>query len=299
MRAVWSFWTKPFITHHREVWLSERHHLLSWILSVASVSAHYKETALVTDDAGADLLVDRLGLQFGEVSTTLNSLDGADSGWWVLGKLWAYRQQTKPFVHLDSDVYLWRRLSPELEQAAVFGQNPEWFPSNDGWYRPEFFDGVVRSVGGWLPEEWRWYIAQKKNEAICCGILGGNDVRFISRYADAAIMMIDHPANQAAWASIGNVIGDNILVEQYMLAACVEFYREQLRHPGVAYVFESTNEAFDESAAARVGYTHLIGGAKANRAIASRLERRVRRDFPEFHARAACIAEAIEERSAT
>lgn len=294
MRAVWSFWTKPFISHHRKVWLSERHHLLSWILSVASVSAHYEETALVTDDAGADLLVDRLGLQFSEVSTTLNNLDGADPGWWVLGKLWAYRQQTKPFVHLDSDVYLWRRLSPELEQAAVFGQNPEWFPSNDGWYRPEFFDGVVRSVGGWLPEEWRWYIAQKKNVAICCGILGGNDVRFLSQYADAAIMMIDHPTNQAAWSMIGNVIGDNILVEQYMLAACVEFHRQRLRQPGVAYVFESPNEAFDESAAARVGYTHLIGGAKANGAIASRLERRVRRDFPEFHARAVCIAEGIE-----
>jgi hypothetical protein len=282
------------------VWLTERHHLLAWVLSVESVSAHYADTALVTDDAGADLLVNRLGLRFKEVSTTLNALSDADPGWWVLGKLSAYRLQTRPFVHLDNDVFLWKPLPERLTRAPVFGQNPEsFFLDDSSWYRPEFVDAAVRRVQGWLPEEWCWYVARKKAEAICCGIVGGTNVDFLAHYADTAIEMIEHPVNESAWASIGSVIGDNILVEQYLLAACIEYHRQAGRHrfqpPEAAYLFESWDEAFDESAARKAGYTHLIGGAKANRDIMQRLERRVRRDFPQLNERVGEIAnEAIK-----
>jgi hypothetical protein len=263
--------------------------LLAWILSVQSVSAHYADTTLVTDDAGADLLVGSLGLRFKEVSTSLNSLRDANPGWWVHGKLAAYRLQTRPFVHLDNDVFLWRPLPESLSSAPVFGQNPESFADDASWYRPQFVDGLIRNVGGWVPEEWRWYTAQKKTEAICCGIVGGTDSAFLAHYANVAIAMIEHPANQLAWGWMGDVIGDNILVEQYLLAACIEYHRQPGRHQfrtaEVSYLFESWNEAFDEQAATQVGYTHLIGAAKANRHLMRRLERRVRRDFPRLYER--------------
>ena len=298
MRAVWSFWTKPFVKHHRKVWFNERHHLLAWILSVESARAHYADTALVTDDEGADLLVSKLGLEFKEVSTALTDLRESNSGWWVLGKLWAYRLQTRPFVHLDSDVFLWRPLPERLVRAPVFAQNPESFPADDSsWYRPAFVDAVVRGVQGWLPREWCWYIAQQKTEAICCGILGGTNVEFLAHYAKAAITMIEHPTNESAWSAIGNVIGDNILVEQYLLAACIEYHhrvdQQSFRPLTARYLFDSVEEAFDESAARREGYTHLIGGAKANREIMQRLDLRVRRDYPKLYKRAAEVAEQI------
>jgi hypothetical protein len=116
--------------------------------------------------------------------------------------------------------------------------------------------------------------------------------------------MIDHPVNESAWASMGSVIGDNILVEQYLLAACIDYHRQpglhRFRPPQVAYLFQSWNEAFDESAARTAGYTHLIGGAKANRHIMQRLERRVRRDFPQRYDRVSEIAKdaTIRERAA-
>ncbi len=289
-RAVWSFWGKPFRAHHRRAWLSDRHHLMSWVLSVHCGARHYEHTTLVTDTEGARLLVDTLGLRFSHVDTGLDALQGADPQWWVLGKLWAYRAQREPFVHLDSDVYLWKRLPGALEQAPVCGQNPETFPlTADSWYRPAAMHRALQNAQGWMPEEWQWSVAQKLSGAVCCGILGGSDTAFIAHYADQAIRMIEHPSNQAAWAELGNVIGDNILLEQYFLAACLGYHRgrrgSRFRSVAARYLFESTDQAFDEQQAERAGYTHLIGGAKRDPDLMLRLDARVTRECPEFHAR--------------
>jgi hypothetical protein len=114
-------------------------------------------------------------------------------------------------------------------------------------------------------------------------------VDFLAYYADLAIQMIQHPRNLAAWAALGSPIGDNILFEQYLLAACLEFHG---RRPGstfsdvrAAYLFASSADAFDESTAVRAGYTHLIGAAKNDAALMTRLTARVERDYPDQYAR--------------
>src|SRR5512144_869064 len=114
MRAVWSFWSKPYAAHRVRVWASEKHHRLSWILSLERARRHYRPTVLYTDDDGVRLLVDGLGLDFDAVHTTLNALSATDPEWWALGKLYAYRSQSEAFVHVDNDVFLWKRLPTEL-----------------------------------------------------------------------------------------------------------------------------------------------------------------------------------------
>ena len=34
------------------------------------------------------------------------------------------------------------------------------------------------------------------------------------------------PRNRQAWADLGSPIGDNILLEQYLLAACLRFHKQ-------------------------------------------------------------------------
>lgn len=282
MRAVWSFWSAPYREHYHRTWTDEKFHLLAWILSVGEATRHYPDTWLYTDGAGKRVLVDGLGLRFGHVELALDGLEGSDTQWWVLGKLAAYAAQRAPFVHLDSDVFLWARLPDAVEGACVFGQNPEFFEFHDqSLYRLDaFLDGIGRH-GGWLPEEWRRYAKQRGSGAVCCGILGGSGTGFIRHYAGLAEAVIRHPGNQAVWPTLG--VRDNILVEQYFLAACLDYHREA----GVeaAYLFGSSREAFDPAHAARAGYTHLIGEAKRNPEIAARLERRVRADYPAQYAR--------------
>lgn len=298
MRAVWSFWSKPIRSGSRRVWPHPRHGWLSWALSVRRAARLFEHRHLVTDDAGARLLVDRLRLPFTELSTALNALDGEDSGWWALGKLHAYACQTEPFVHIDDDLYLWEPLPERLRTAPVFTQSPE--PLDDGafGYEPQAFESRIGGhPGGWLPEEWRWYRRSgRPQRAECCGLLGGTRTDFIAHYARAGIRLVTAPANRRVLDGLAEKERHNILFEQYLLAACVEYHRERPDSPyrgvGIRYVFDDPSLAFDAERAGQLGFTHVMG-EKANPAFADRLERRVLRDHPDDHARCVAAADAF------
>lgn len=277
MRAIWSFWTKPHRSFSGWQWLTNRHQLFSWILSVKAAARHFEETALFTDDEGARLLVDRLQLPFTEVSTALNDLQDQDPDWWMLGKLYTYHLQRAAFVHIDYDVYLWKALPGRLTSAAVLAQNPE-DPREHSGYDAEACESVIRSLGdGWIPPEWSWYRAQKSiQQAANCGIVGGNRSEFLSEYAEIVIRLLRNPLNRAAFNTLGNKKLFNTFFEQYLLCACAAY-----RGVEIEYLFESMADAVTPIRAEELGYTHLWGGAKMDRAIANRLEGRVARDFPE------------------
>lgn len=291
MRVVWSLWSKPFRTHHHRVWASELHHAFAWILSTETARRHYRPSVLYTDDAGARMLVDGIGLEFDEVHTALNVLDNHDPGWWALGKLYAYRAQREAFVHLDNDVFLWHPLPEGLESAPVLAQNPEFFVPGQSYYQPEVFEDALKDhAETWLPPEWQWYRAGAGGRAECCGVFGGQRIDFIAHYATQAIRLLEHPANRRALQSIGDKIGHNILFEQYLLGACIDYHRgratSRFRDIAIDYVFASIDDAFDPHVAAQVGYTHLIADAKRNPELACRLESRVACECPSQYERA-------------
>lgn len=290
MRAVWSFWTRPHAELRGRAWLSQRYHLLSWVLSLETARRHYPDTALVTDSPGARMLVDGMGLEFAEVSTPLDALERSDPEFWALGKLYAYRMQERPFVHLDSDVYLWKPLPERLRRAAVFTQNPEPFDLGAFYYRPERVEAcLLAEPGGWVPEEWDWYLRSGLPlRGDCCGILGGANLELIRHYAGEAIRMAENPANRAAWARLPGRDVDMMVVEQFYLSACVEYHaRPEGRFPGerMEYLFPGFSEAYAPGAGEEAGFTHLLGQAKFEGALMGRLEARVARDHPEAYER--------------
>ena len=289
MRAVWSFWSRPYQGHYGSNWTSDRHHLLAWVLSVETARQHYPDTWLVTDDEGARLLVDGLGLRFNQVSTDLNRLSACDPAWWSLGKLAAYSLQTAPFVHIDDDVFLWKRLPERLERASILAQNPEPF-SSFAIYRP---DRMVRALNypaqGWLPPEWSWYRVPGPKWGLNCGIFGGCAVDLIRQYAQAGLRIIEDPANRSGLARLVSKGLDMVVVEQYLSAAfgAVQPARSGRSRRGVQveFLFRSMGECWKTASAVEAGYTHLLGGRKKNPEVARVLERRVRQDYPDLYER--------------
>ena len=290
MRAVWSFWTKPFEAHDHRRWLSRRQYLLSWILSFASISKHYPQTALFTDDDGARLLIDHLQLPFVEVSTELNKLAHHDPGFWTMGKLYTYRVQKEPFIHFDNDLFLFKPLPEELASAPVLAQNPE----PECIYKPESLEASLSEAGSvWLPAEWVWYrVAGSRTGGDCAGIFGGNRVDFIKHFSEQAIKLVEHPDNQRGWESLEKFV-PMIWVEQYLLPACVDYHRQQASSPfhdiEIRYLFDSMTHAFQSDRAEQLGFTHCLGDAKLNKELAARIEARVKRDYPEHYER--CLEE--------
>lgn len=296
MRIVWSLWTRPLVAGGRVGWRSAREHLLSWVLSVGLARRHYADCALVTDDAGAALLIDGLGLEFGHVSLSLNALADHDPDWWALGKLYAYAEQQEPFLHIDGDVYLWEPLPQDLLGAPVIASHPEYLELGRSCYRPEVLERDLCAGGGYIPPELaRNLPIEGVLRAENCGIFGGNRVDFIHHYAETAKRLVHHPLNQPIWAARPENYSDAILFEQLLLSACLDFHRGRAGSPwsdiGIRYLFGSYDEAV--STAGSRGFTHLIAGAKWNDELISGLERRVREQFPDQYARCATAAEAL------
>jgi hypothetical protein len=285
LRAVWSFWSKPYLAGQGHEWLSEFHHGLSWALSLQEAGRHYPDTWLFTDDDGARLLIDTLQLPFAHVRTDLNDLANYDPRMWNLGKLHTYRLQDEPFVHLDTDAFLWLPLPKTMTSAAVFAQNPVPLILGKSGYKPEVMARIFAGVCGWLPEEWGWY-RSPLNGLHCeaSGLIGGNRTEFFRYVYDHAFSVLDHPGNQAALGKVADKMRLMVLLEEYLPAACIETHRTRRDSPfyGMdrAYLFDSLADAVNPEHAVRVGYTHLVGSQKRNPAVMRLLETRILRDNP-------------------
>jgi hypothetical protein len=253
---------------------------------------------LYTDDEGARLLVDGLGLAFEHVATPLNVLAGQNPGWWALGKVLTYSLQEEPFVHIDNDVYLWSALPERLAHADVIAQNPEAFDSSDlfenNYYRPDLMQQSIRAVNGWIPTELSEYTPRSGTpRAACCGIVGGRRVDFLRHYANQVMRMVDHTSNRPVWPILRdklNLESLNIIFEQHLLVACLDYHKSRAESPyagvRIEYLFSNFSDA--TLRAAETGFTHLIGEAKQNAQLLARLENRVRTDFPTYYER--CIS---------
>ena len=280
MRAVWSFWTLPYRGRRGFSWERDHTHCLSWVLSVELARQHFDSIALHTDDAGAELLVEQLGLNFDHVSTSLNQLKDQDTDWWMQGKLHAYAEQQEPFVHLDCDVYLFKPLPERVTSAGVLAQHQEPVNPSSLWYDVEACEVAIRAHGdGYIPPEWSWYrtfIADQK--AACCGIFGGHQLEFIHAYASTALGLLQSDRNRHAFDHLNHKRELNPFFEQYLLAACAKFHKVEIE-----YLFDSWDHA--RSAAAEFGFTHLMAGAKWDPKVVARIEDRVAREWPRYYKR--------------
>jgi hypothetical protein len=289
MRAVWSFWSKPFLGEKGRSWQSPLHHMLAWGLSLRLATRYFPETMLVTDTPGRALLVDTLGLCFTHVSTELDQYHQCNPTWWSLGKIVAYRAQQQPFIHLDTDVFLLKPLPPAMLSASVFVQCPEDHPPLDTCWGPEQIEGAFAEQGLSLPPEWEWvrsrspYVFREVN----CGIMGGNRVDFIQYFATLSLDLMTNPIYAAAWTKFSDLSCYMMILEQFLLNACFEFHRSHPQSPFrgmyMRYLFPSFGEAYNHDAATRAGFTHLLGDAKRDPMISRRLEQRAEQEDPGFY----------------
>ena len=130
-----------------------------------------------------------------------------------------------------------------------------------------------------------------------CGVLGGSQVEFLRYYAQTAVDLVLRPENAAAWFRLHDKRCYNIVLEQFFLSACAGFHRFHPTSPyrgvQISHLFSSWEDAFDPNYAARVGFTHLVAGAKSHPTVGRRLEERVRREDPAYFRRCEKVLAAI------
>jgi hypothetical protein len=295
MKIIQSLWTKPLLLDVQRGkvsggWPSWDHYWASWVLSAWQGHLTHGTVDLVTDRVGAQILIEELQLPFRHVSLALDDIPReVHPALWAYGKVVAYDEHAKcgdPYMHIDSDVYLWKPLPTRVTNAAIAAQHYEWAPQyppfHDIYNRPR---KTMRALMKHLPGAWTPHA--EDDHAINMGIFGGNDLDTIAEYCHQVRAFVEHPDNEPGWkliadSGVANVGWSNMLIEQ-QTAYCVA----RQRGVPMAMLFEKGDMDEIDSVGNDLGYTHVMGYKKkpATDEFIQRFERRARDNYPDAWSR--------------
>jgi hypothetical protein len=284
MKIVQSYWAKPSMKNeslhqsdrNKGGWRDKKYNYMSWALSCLQFRKFYPEVELVTDKIGFDLLINKLELPYTKVDVRLDDLNGYHSDLWALGKVFTYGLQDSPFIHADSDVFIYSGFSSALENSGLIAQNIE-----RGFH---YYDKLVKSIQSsfaYVPECINNSV--EKNGGILsvnAGLLGGNNINFFKSYVKESFAFIDENVDRLGLIDIGLF---NNVFEQILFYAMSE--RAEL---SIHYQLSNVNHAFDNLAnltdvPVKRHFVHTVGIYKRMQYIADLVEYRLLSDHPEYY----------------
>jgi hypothetical protein len=262
MNIIQSFWSKPFLLNRKDQdsrfnggWLNANFHYYSCLLSCLKFKEFYAAVTLFTDNAGKDILIDKLDIPYTSVNTSLEKINNYPSELWALGKILAYSLQESPFIHADMDVFIWEKFSNKFTNSEIIAQNIEInFPR----YK-EVLDIVLNNFKN-IPSCLTQQYNQSKNiYAFNAGILGGQNIDFFKEYASIVFSFINDnlEALQQVNTGVFNMIYEQVL--GYGLAVS--------RSKKISFYTQSANAAFTNLMKFHTipklsTYIHTVGYAK-------------------------------------
>lgn len=254
--ALYSFWSKPYLLSDFKKYAefnNKKDFVLSWKTSVNLSKKFFKNVILITDDWSWENIFKDLNLPFDDVKLILNI--NISEKLWSISKAYAIKNMTEPFLHIDSDVYIWKKLNNKILNSELLVQSEENFDDKNQyllyhsmyWEYNKFFKGSNKYLDKFNPNK-------RKNYAYNTGVIGGNDLKFLHNYADN---MIDIFNIYNEYDNLGNL--NVAFLEQTLLLMMSEKYNI------------NTNFIIEKNIKQDY-YTHLAGDTKRNKKIMEYLE---------------------------
>ena len=214
-----TLWTEPSNRDYRQLsqnWLNAEYYAIAWNLAVHRALQLFDTVEIFTDQYGLRYL-QSIGVEPTEFHVTLDELarDRIDPTFWAYGKIHTYKQlaeRGEPFLHIDGDVILGERPNDELLTRDLWAQNceaGEWFQRVYEHPSSFLYKNLPHRPQSWVSQFHRIKMAS------CMGIVGGWRTDAFGDYADQAIELVTHPANQKVWGRIPRKDWYNTSVEQY------------------------------------------------------------------------------------
>ncbi len=283
MKVIQSFWSKPSINHSDDPnsrfkggWLGQKYAFYSQALSCLTFKEFYGEVELYTDNKGKETFIDLLGLPYTKTHITLNEIDTYNPKLWALGKIFTYAKQDTPFIHVDSDVYIWKKLPETLTNSPLFSQNLEVnFPA----YEKALNDIFIHF--DWIPAPLINSVYKHKEiRAFNAGIIGGSNYDFFKKLKHITLQFINE--NEALLEKIDVGIFNTIFEQQlgYAIAEKNNFDMHYLLEdvePDFSKVINFHTVPFDSQ------FVHCIGYAKKSIFACEQLEARLHYHYPNFY----------------
>lgn len=284
MRVVQTFWSggKDPLTNSFG-WLTPQHHFMAWALSCLELRKNYDEVFLYTDSAGYAVFAEKLSLPYSKIIIQYDDVECHPSHW-AYTKLLTYSLQNEPFIHVDGDVFLPKRLKPSIESADLIAQN--WEIGTAACYG-NMMNNIKEKTSTVLPQFLSNVITANSIPSYNAGVIGGNDLDFIKEYCNRAFQFIEMNNLRDPNPNEVEVI-HNILFEQILFAALVKEKGKK-----VATVLDhsigdnkySYDEFCDFYKFEDTDLMHVIGGHKKNKRVCELLERVLLQKYPEYYSR--------------
>lgn len=287
MKIVQSLWTAPIkgrLIEESRVkggWLSEKYHHYSMALSCCLLKQFYSEVELITDESGAELLVEHLQLPYSRINSCLDEkLKGCPDILWVLPKLCAYEMQDTPFIHVDGDVYTWAPfdIADYDKRHFLIAQNPE-LEHHDAYEKPlAHFQATLQALPDCLRSS---ATTSSLLTAVNAGVLGGADIKFINDFASQALELITKNRDCLAKDPFAGFA--NTVIEQFFFKQLAE-----TKNKKISYLFDKVGSDFKETlyfdqVPITTTYIHVLGKAKQRYYNCLQVENRLRYHFPEVY----------------
>jgi hypothetical protein len=233
-------------------------------LSVLYSHLWYKDIELYVDDIAYKFLY-MLPCRV----TRMNQVNH-DKDLWMKSKIQALKMQTKPFVHLDTDVFIKQKIDFDFDKILL--------ERKEGGYQMhyskqvEFFNNYTQELPFWNND-----LGHSYN----CGIIGFNDLNlrndFIKAYYDLEEIYIEQKENFKPLKQKG--FEPCIILEQYTLASLLDFNKIK-----PTLLLKGKNLIEQGKYADQIGYAHLFGVKKYKKEIIEEIEYRLFKIFPFWYA---------------
>lgn len=227
-----------------------------WCGSVNWAKRFFKETVLVSDDMGIDLLVNKLHLPF-DLVIKLPDLPNDLVHLYDLPKLASsiiMAERNIPFIQVDYDAWLCKKLPDTILNSVFFCEF---------LYNTKPFVNVINSS---LPVR---RFDQIPSKSCATGIYGGNDLKNILNYSRESIRVATHSDNRSILRNVNGYQG-SVLIGESAPGHAFEGKIETLLPRG---------NNFPEDYR-KAGYIH-VAGLKKNEGAMAKMAIRLQIDFPE------------------
>ncbi len=279
---VQSYWTKPlFMSNDTSChridggWDSAFVALCAYAYSGLSISKFYPETVLYTDDYGIKIFGDILGIPYANIFTDLNNLD-VHPNLWALGKVFTYSLQTRPFIHIDNDIFLWSRLPQNIENASLCCQNREILTKD---YLKAL--KMMREDFQTVPQ---LFNCDPDIQSINAGIIGGHNINFINYYSNIIIETYRSHRKEFEYRKFESGYY-NIIIEQLSFAKLANENDEKITFLIDGLDFnEVVNQVIDiATVPITTTYIHLLGNLKKYLSLSQFICHCLKYEYPSYY----------------
>lgn len=223
-----------------------------------------------------ELYVDAIGYEYlYGLPCTVTKVDfDVDQELWMKPKIYAVARQDVPFVHLDTDVFIKKKIDFDFEGVLVERKDLNYYNYKE---LISFFDQFNDQIPFWNPTlDYAW----------SCGVVGFNDLKLRDDYINNFKVLENIMKRQYKKYEVfrndqdqqGWYVEPGLLLEQYNLTSLL--FEKDIK-PTVLIPENSTDEQSDY--ANDIGYTHLLGASKYHVHNTDKIKNILKQRFPKFY----------------